>query len=408
MPRKIAAATLCLVVAGLVAACRKRARARGDAGDTRELNALPYLELVEAKTDEEGVTVYDRARAAHGLNLFSSQHRSTAFLMDMDGTVVHRWVTDRHMGGVELDPDGNLFVIDTDKGLRKLDFAGNELWFAEARVHHDIDVAADGSIWMLTRETRAIERDGVTYDILDDRIVVATADGVVTDRSLSLYDVIGDRIPQQRLDALAAWLAHRDDDGLDTKVVEDTPYDVFHANAIDWLDRDIPGVARRGQLLLSVREIDTVLILDFDTKQVVWAMDEGLSRQHHPSLLPSDNLLIFDNGVSSNASRVIEVDPTTYELVWQFRGDPPSAFFSRLRGAAQRLPNGNTLITDSANGRAVEVDRDGAVVWELHTAIDRQNSRGQRKVRESVYQVERIVGAQEARLRAMAAEAARP
>ena len=32
-------------------------------------------------------------------------------------------------------------------------------------------------------------------------------------------------------------------------------------------------------------------------------------------------------------------------------------------GAAERLPNGNTLVTDSFAGRAFEVARDGAVVW---------------------------------------------
>jgi hypothetical protein len=33
-------------------------------------------------------------------------------------------------------------------------------------------------------------------------------------------------------------------------------------------------------------------------------------------------------------------------------------------GNAQRLPNGNTLITESAFGRFFEVTREGEIVWE--------------------------------------------
>jgi hypothetical protein len=35
-----------------------------------------------------------------------------------------------------------------------------------------------------------------------------------------------------------------------------------------------------------------------------------------------------------------------------------------VRGAQQRLPNGNTLITESEAGRLLEVTADGEVVWE--------------------------------------------
>jgi hypothetical protein len=36
-------------------------------------------------------------------------------------------------------------------------------------------------------------------------------------------------------------------------------------------------------------------------------------------------------------------------------------------GAVQRLPNGNTLVTESEGGRVIEVTRDGEIVWEFHT-----------------------------------------
>jgi ligand-binding SRPBCC domain-containing protein len=87
------------------------------------------------------------------------------------------------------------------------------------------------------------------------------------------------------------------------------------------------------------------------------------------------------------------VNPATSELVWQFHGNPPRAFFSSFRGAAQRFANGNTLITDSANGRAFEINAEGELVWEFHTEVDEQKTRANKSgkvIRDSVYTVWRI------------------
>ena len=50
--------------------------------------------------------------------------------------------------------------------------------------------------------------------------------------------------------------------------------------------------------------------------------------------------------------------------------------FSKTLGSCQRLPNGNTLITESENGRALEVTRDKRVVWEFYNP-HRAGARGE-------------------------------
>ena len=139
--------------------------------------------------------------------------------------------------------------------------------------------------------------------------------------------------------------------------------DLFHVNTVEALDRDL-AVARRGDILLCVRELDLVAIVDPERNAVVWSWGPGeLDRPHHPSVLPNGNLLIFDNGKRRGWSRVIEVEPATGTIVWEYRGDPPETFFSPARGSAQALPNGNVLVTESARGRVFEVTRDGSIVW---------------------------------------------
>jgi hypothetical protein len=106
--------------------------------------------------------------------------------------------------------------------------------------------------------------------------------------------------------------------------------------------------------------------------------------QHHAHLIPpglpgAGNLLVFDNGGSSGygfdnpmarggygglgraTSRVLEIDPVKMELVWSYTN---ANFFSTNISGAQRLPNGNTLITEGAPGRMFEVTPQRRIVWE--------------------------------------------
>ena len=62
-------------------------------------------------------------------------------------------------------------------------------------------------------------------------------------------------------------------------------------------------------------------------------------------------------------SRVIEIEPASGRIVWEFSGDPPRSLRSRRKGGCQKLPNGNVLITESEKGRAFEVTRRGETVW---------------------------------------------
>jgi hypothetical protein len=89
--------------------------------------------------------------------------------------------------------------------------------------------------------------------------------------------------------------------------------------------------------------------------------------------------MIFDNGGSSGygspnslapnglgiyaraTSRILEVDPVSLEVVWSYAA---TGFFSTNISSAQRLPNGNTLITEGAPGRLFEVTAEGDIVWE--------------------------------------------
>ena len=118
--------------------------------------------------------------------------------------------------------------------------------------------------------------------------------------------------------------------------------------------------------------MNTIAIVEMQTNRVVWAFNGYKNKfwnaMHEPVLLDNGNILIFANhkygaGIIEE-SKVIEFDPFTYEVVWQYEGDQSHPFYSRTCGTCQRLPNGNTLITESDYGRAFEVTQAGQIVWE--------------------------------------------
>ena len=111
--------------------------------------------------------------------------------------------------------------------------------------------------------------------------------------------------------------------------------------------------------------------------------------QHNPHIIPkglpgAGNLLVFDNGgtagygfenpaapdgvgtVRRDFSRVLEFNPITLEVVWEYsmRGTETFKFYSSYVSNAQRLPNGNTMVNEGADGRIFELTAEKEIVWE--------------------------------------------
>jgi hypothetical protein len=352
----------------------RRAREAAPAGPGGEraarVRAVPYLQGYRPAEDRPTIGRYDPARAWAGLNLYTSGHAAEAVLMDMEGGVLHRWrhplrrlwpeLYEEEPGVAKLEywrraylyPNGDLLGIYEGLGLVKLDARSNVLWAWRGGAHHDLEVLEGGEIWVLDREGKLIPRIHPTEGVLEDFVTVLGPGGRVR-RRISLLAAF-ERSP------FASML-----EGL-------KPFgDIFHTNTLEVLDgrfADLDPAFRRGNVLLSILEMDALAVLDPETEAIVWAKKGSWRRQHQPTFLDDGRLLLFDNrgAAAPDRSRVIEIDPAGGEVAWRYGGSPEVDFFSKTLGSAQRLPNGNTLITESENGRALEVTRQGEVVWELY------------------------------------------
>jgi hypothetical protein len=421
----------------LLAGCRRedpgRATPRGDAGAVRArellaLRSLPYLSSNPvAATDRKkrGVVLHDRRRAFEGVSFYNSRPRSEAMLIDMDGRVLHRWSSragqpsalelawSKRFTGLDLEgwhhsellPDGDVLALVNGHAVLRLDPDSRVLWIAPVAAHHDLAVGADGDLYVLSMAKRLVRRGLLSLPLLDNEVVVLSADSGAIERRISLLDVLG-RSPstQKPLESLVRIVyrlvethyrevftagtilggakdveeliplyesiakgAFAHGPRLELALMVMMPgMDLLHANSLEILDRDVAGLGQRGDLLLSLRNLDLVLVVDPRRAVVRWSFGPGvLERQHHPSILENGHLLVFDNHPTAGASRVLEIDPATSKIVWEYKGRPPPSFFSHMRGDAQRLPNGNVLVTDSERGRAFEVTRSGETVWEF-------------------------------------------
>lgn len=160
-------------------------------------------------------------------------------------------------------------------------------------------------------------------------------------------------------------------------------------------------------IIWDAREANLIAIVERSSGRIAWRLgprydgSEAERRlgwiigQHHAHLIPrglpgEGNLLVFDNGgwagygaptdfapdgvknQRRDHSRVLEIDPVTLEIVWQYTPAEAgfvvpldaSRFYSPFVSSAQRLPNGNTLITEGSNGRLIEVTREHRIAWE--------------------------------------------
>lgn len=350
----------------------KWASVRAEAPSAEELanlRAIPYLQGYEPAEDRPIVVEHDSAAAYQGLNLYVSGHAAEAFLLDMKGRVLHRWryplrrlwpelaaaprtARLEYWRRVYLYPNGDLLGIYEGEGIVKLDARSNVLWAYRGGIHHDLFVTESGRIWVLDRRGRVIPRIRPGQGVLEDLVTLLDPRGRVLKR-ISLLESLERSSHSHLLQRMP-----RDD------------RDIFHTNTLEVLDGRFAHrhpAFRRGNLLLSILELDALVILDPRQEKIVWALSGGWRKQHQPSFLDNGNLLLFDNlGAAPDRSRLLEIDPLTGDVAWQFGGTPEVDFFSMNLGSCQRLPNGNTLVSESRNGRAFEVTPEGRIVWEFY------------------------------------------
>lgn len=356
-----------------------------DTGAPSGLILEDYSAINEVILSEARVAAWDKKRAYGDYTLVTTGFMDSAFLVDMNGMIVHRWnlpfneawpnPTHTHPATRPFTffdcalvfPNGDLLVQysalrDTPYGygIAKIDKNAKVIWRFSDNAHHDLYLdEEDGDIYALTHrmvQKPLADLEQLPYPMLADDIVRLSADGKERERIPVLdafrgtpYELL---LYHEKNGALARW-------------------DHLHTNSVVKLESRMATkfpMFKAGYLLISIRSLNAIAVIDPVKRKVVWAMIGPWKQQHAAKFLENGNILLFNNAGyvidRKSFSNVLEVNPATQGVMWHYSGTKERPLRSSIVGRVQRLANGNTLIAESMKARILEITRDGDIVWD--------------------------------------------
>ncbi len=92
--------------------------------------------------------------------------------------------------------------------------------------------------------------------------------------------------------------------------VENADHNPFHTNDIDEYLGDEAGLFEKGDLVLSFRALNLLLVVRPATRKIVWYAYGLTSRQHDPDFLSSSSIMVYDNNFHNSSSRIVMLHAT--------------------------------------------------------------------------------------------------
>ena len=309
-----------------------------------------------------GVTLREPGRMQPGYVLFGPTSGREIFLLGEGGDIAHHWRLPAVLGNYgQLLPNGNLLVsMRTPEGPKlnaaagrivEMDWAGHIVWeHIDHFQHHDLQPAPNGNVVYLAWSLVPVEK---AKKFKGGEPGSEHSDGGVYEDVLREVDREGNVVWEWRVS-----------DALD---LEKYPLRAGHSRH-EYAHANTCHVQADGNVLLSFRELDLLVLVNRQTGRIDWEMaDRSWGGQHDCQRLLNGNILLFANGSEQPTpefSRVLEFDPASGDSAWKYQGTPFSTFYSARISGAQRMPNGNTLIIEGHQGRLFEVTPSCDIVWE--------------------------------------------
>jgi hypothetical protein len=313
-----------------------------------------------------------------------------AWIVDRDGHVIHRWEADLdalwrdadHINGstepasfvslgTELLKDGSLLVaFQNDRafpegaGLAKFDRGGKLVWRSKQHVNHWFTVGPDGTIYapghsvLDTPAPIGKTRQRITCEQVKaqtDYVAVISPDGVL----------------RERIDVMDLLVAN----GYVGLVrLTTNECDPLHLNFVQYVDERMASrldSVDAGDLVISLRNINTVLIFSPLTRVIKWIDTGRYVEQHSPRFLPDGSLVVFDNKGGDpqfGGARIVRqrIGERAFSVVAPRAGvSLGSEFTSDYAGNIAVGPNGDRLLVAlTSMGEILEIDlASGAPLW---------------------------------------------
>jgi len=326
-------------------------------------------------------------------------------LVRRDGSVAHKWSLDyfEHfpdsrnracelqsslhvdVHGTLVRPNGDLVFNYEYCGAVKLDQCGDVQWTVPQKAHHSIIEAAAGGYWLLGR----YEWQSGNFPDRFPPFTTPESNKTIREDTLIRLNEEGDILEEVSIPELmrdAGLLPLLTADGRVFTLPRAGRYELVHSNKVTELSSDMADafpLFETGDLAISMRQLNLVMVIDPDTKAVKWHQTGPWLRQHDPEFRPDGRISIFNNNAFSTAykdkqviqttpltTNIIVVDPVTGDTEVIFGEAPGEEMLSVVRGDHQVLSDGGVLITEFDSGRVLQVSADREIVWEFVNEYD--------------------------------------
>lgn len=334
------------------------------------------------------VPVYNEKSANNGLSLFASiiEDRKIAItVINMEGEIVHRWDVDwfdlwqevthipesdpaypksrpgTMVHGVVLLENGDVIFNFNHLGMVRLDICGNIVWRLGYKTHHKLYLDENDVLWVpgqINHDEPLPDLPNHLPPFIEPMVLKVSLDGEIL-KKISVIDVLKENDLEGLLNLSS--MGQRD-----VNVTGDT----LHLNDVETFPGYLEeGVFQAGDIMISLRNINTVLIFREEDLIVTHISTGTHVRQHDPDFIDGNTISVFDNfNVApeeyEHHSRILIESFATGEHYTYYTGNAEHPFYTDIVGNHQWLPNGNLLITESVKGRAFEIDPQGNIVWE--------------------------------------------
>ncbi len=363
--------------------------------------------------------IYDESQVENGLTIFGSFFNYYSAVIDKGGNEV--WNSGyEDLVFYNTNSDGDFFGCYLDNSLQNnlpgVEFSiDNEFLWEEPNdefLHHDLIQLPNGNYMGVVSVTQFGPIPIGSWTPLFQGL------GYVADGVTPEFTWVGDKIVEWDKDTKEEVWSWNTFDYYDTQDFDfqggtwdqafvDQRYDWTHINAITFGNES-------SSIYVSVRHLSRITCIDYPSGNIVWNMgreypsgevdfghDLGFSFQHSVQITDDGNIVTFDNGNLSEiflgtddpTSRAMEIDinydGSTYsaEVAWEY--NLPTELFGFASGNAQKLDNGNYLVTTvGGGGTTLEVNSNGEVVWEADLNLTLPNGAVYRAIRiPSIYPV---------------------
>jgi hypothetical protein len=364
------------------------------------LGGKPTDFMRPARYAGRGVTQFLADLSAPGITLlsgfFDGEHEIR--LVRSDGSVVHRWLVrlsaifpdtshvqpaalapasgwGAEIHGAVAMPDGSVVFNFEPVGPARLDRCGNVVWTVPRRAHHSLERSETGGFWVPSQ--RYIEErspfPSLAPPYFEETVLRLSDQGQIL-QEISVPGLLF----KNELQALLFANGRAEVELISS--YPETPNDITHLNDVEELSSGLAPHFQRfapGDLMLSLRSLNLVLVVDPATERVKWHQVGPWLKQHDPDFQPDGTVTVFNNNDDGTAtgdilggSEIVAVNPDSGETTIRYGATPDQRFFTDIMGKHQQLDNGNLLITESTAGRVLEVTPDGQIAWEFVNRYD--------------------------------------